>query len=167
MERKILYIDMDGVTCDFMSGVYEKFPYIEEMDSKNRESVIDYFLEENPRYFLKLPPIPGAIEAITILNNHYDIYFLTTPARNCEHSYMDKKIWLEQYIFQPLEMSNKNLILTHRKDLQIGDYLIDDRLVNGSESFTGKFLHFGEGKEFSTWKDILKYFSDINFDIKY
>ena len=35
------------------------------------------------------------------------------------------------------------MIITHRKDLLIGEYLIDDRLANGAEHFRGKLISFG------------------------
>jgi 5'(3')-deoxyribonucleotidase len=148
---------MDGVTCDFMSDISIKFPQIETTDSDTRESIIDYWLEVNPRHFLTLQPIDGAIETINRLSDFYDIYFLTTPARNCEHSYMDKKIWLDKHIFSHGKISDKKLILTHNKGLLKGAYLIDDRIVNGVENFEGEHLHFGEGKRFTNWNSIEEY----------
>lgn len=164
--KKILYVDMDGVMCDFMKEVYEAFPNIDKMDKTNQESVIDFFLEKNPRYFSCLPPIEGAIDTIRLLSEFYQIYFLSTPARNVPFSYMDKKKWLNEHIFSKMDISDKNLILTHRKDLAIGDYLIDDRLVNGSESFKGTFLHFGS-EEFPDWKHILEYFKNKDHDLTF
>ena len=35
------------------------------------------------------------------------------------------------------------MFITHRKDLLIGDYLIDDRLANGAKDFKGKLLRLG------------------------
>ena len=43
-----------------------------------------------------------------------------------------------------------------RKDLQIGDYLIDDSPRNGAAAFNGKWIHFGS-EEFTCWKDILNF----------
>lgn len=36
-----------------------------------------------------------------------------------------------------------------------GDYLIDDRLVNGVEKFEGELIHFGSEK-FKGWKEVLE-----------
>lgn len=157
IKKKILHIDMDGVTCEFMTEIINKFPSICETDDKTRESIIDYFLEVNPRYFGTLEPIPGAIDAIHYLSDYFEIYFLTTPARNCAHSYMDKKLWLDQHIFDHKKISDKKLIMTHNKGLLMGDYLIDDRIANGVAEFQGKHLHFGEDKDFPTWKDIIDF----------
>ena len=38
----------------------------------------------------------------------------------------------------------------------MGDYLIDDRLANGSDRFEGEHLLFG-GDEFPSWYEVLKY----------
>jgi 5'(3')-deoxyribonucleotidase len=54
------------------------------------------------------------------------------------------------------------MMITHRKDLLLGDYLIDDRLKNGASDFTGELLSFGwayeknEWNAYRTWEDILK-----------
>jgi 5'(3')-deoxyribonucleotidase len=62
-------------------------------------------------------------------------------------------LWLEKYYG---DLAKKRLILTNRKDLAIGDILIDDRLKNGSEKFNGKFIHFGT-KAFPDWKSVISF----------
>jgi len=55
------------------------------------------------------------------------------------------------------------MFITHRKDLLLGDYLIDDRTKNGAGEFSGELLQFGvnweTGKEgqFPNWQSILDY----------
>jgi 5'(3')-deoxyribonucleotidase len=68
-------------------------------------------------------------------------------------SYTDKRLWLEKYYG---DLAKKRLILTNRKDLAIGDYLIDDRLKNGSEKFKGMFIHFGT-KAFPDWESVITF----------
>ncbi len=46
--------------------------------------------------------------------------------------------------------ARKKLILTHRKDLNIGDFLVDDRTKNGAGEFMGEFIQFGTDK-FPDW----------------
>ena len=54
------------------------------------------------------------------------------------------------------------MIITHRKDLLLGDYLIDDREANGAKHFKGELISFGwayekdEWNEYPTWEDVLK-----------
>ena len=48
------------------------------------------------------------------------------------------------------------MFITNRKDMLIGDFLIDDRLANGAENFNGKLLRFGwdyEKKEWNEYRD--------------
>ena len=73
----------------------------------------------------------------------------------------DKRYWLEYYFG---EMFHKKLITTHRKDLLVGDYLIDDRLKNGAGEFKGKLLRFGYDwennntpNEYPDWDSVLNY----------
>ncbi len=51
----------------------------------------------------------------------------------------------------------KRLILTHNKNLNNGDYLIDDRLKNGADKFKGEHIHFGKD-EFLGWEEVVEYF---------
>lgn len=63
------------------------------------------------------------------------------------------------------EFAFKRLITTHRKDLLIGDYLIDDRTVNGAGEFTGEHIHFGTVK-FPNWEFVVKYLIDETLERK-
>ncbi len=48
------------------------------------------------------------------------------------------------------------MIITHRKDLVEGDYLIDDRGKNGTSEFKGEWIQFGS-ERFPDWKTVLDY----------
>ena len=50
----------------------------------------------------------------------------------------------------------KRLILSHHKNLNSGDFLIDDRTKNGAGEFGGEHIHFGTGK-FPDWKIVVQY----------
>ena len=50
----------------------------------------------------------------------------------------------------------KRLILSHHKHLNIGHFLIDDRLHNGADQFNGELIRFGSG-EFPDWKTVTQY----------
>jgi 5'(3')-deoxyribonucleotidase len=92
------------------------------------------------------------------LFNHYDVYFLSTPAWNAPMSFTGKRIWLETHFGKHAE---KRLILTHRKDLAIGDYLVDDTLRHGVTEFQGIHIHFGT-PEFPDWKVTLAHLINIS-----
>lgn len=42
------------------------------------------------------------------------------------------------------------------KNLNIGDFLIDDRTKNGADRFTGEHIHFGTSK-FPDWDTVVRY----------
>jgi 5'-nucleotidase len=50
----------------------------------------------------------------------------------------------------------KRLMLTHHKDLNKGDFLVDDRPNNGADKFDGEWIQFGSRK-FRSWRAVLKY----------
>lgn len=156
MDKKILYIDMDGVVADFDKAITKLAPNIplgDGPDYEVRSAMLDEIVIKNPGFFEGLKPIEGAIEAIEELKDKYDVYFLSTPMSAVPHSYMGKKIWIKEKFG---EWANKRLILTHRKDLCIGDILVDDRLKNGAGEFNGMRILFG-GDLYPSWKEVLNY----------
>ena len=48
------------------------------------------------------------------------------------------------------------MVITHRKDLCKGDYLIDDRGKNGTSEFEGEWIPFGTDR-FPDWQTVLDY----------
>ncbi len=48
--------------------------------------------------------------------------------------------WVQHYLG---EAAHKRLILTHHKNLNRGEYLIDDRTKNGAGEFSGEHIVFG------------------------
>lgn len=147
--NKVLYIDMDGVMADFETAVrsMEKNMIWDDVN-------VNRVCKNNPHIFEFLPEISDAISSIYVLKDKFDIYFLSTPMCNIPESYMGKRRWLMNKFGK---WSDKRLILTHRKDLCIGDYLIDDRPTkNGAGKFKGEFIHFGSDS-FQDWQAILKY----------
>lgn len=155
----ILYIDMDGVVADFQAAVDYYHPGLnigdvvsEEIYAVRKMKVENVCLENN-RIFRDLPIIPGGTQAIRELRRHFDIYFLSTPMWIVPHSFMDKRIWLEKHFGS---WSHERLILTARKDLCIGEFLVDDRLRNGVDRFTGEHIHFATEK-FPDWPSVTNY----------
>jgi 5'-nucleotidase len=155
--KKILYIDMDGVVADFWKAIQLNNPKIDNKKYfptyADQEKEVDAICERNPHIFKYLSPMKDAIELTKPLFKKFDVYFLSTPMYNIPESYTDKRLWLEKYYGS---LANKRLILTNRKDLAIGDFLVDDRLKYGSEKFQGDFIHFGT-KKFPDWKAVVKY----------
>ena len=131
--KKIVYFDMDGVLVDFMSGV-EKQP-------KEVKSVFKNRLDEIPNVFSVMNPYIDMLELIQdmFIDERYDVYILSSPSSDNPSSWTDKFNWVQKY----LPMFKRRLILSHNKNLNIGDYLVDDRTKNGAGEFTGEHIHYG------------------------
>jgi 5'(3')-deoxyribonucleotidase len=98
-------------------------------------------------------PVDGGIDAYHKLNEVYDVYILSTAPWNNPSAWIDKLHWVKKYLG---EAAHKRLILTHHKNLNKGDYLIDDRTKNGACEFEGEHIHFLTDK-FPNWKSVLNY----------
>lgn len=145
---KILYIDMDGVLVDFNR-------MLEENNLTTKEE-IDEYVDNTPGIFKDLKPIAGAIESFEILSQYFDTYILTTAPWKNITSWSDKREWITRHLG---ERGKKRLIITHRKDLNRGDYLIDDRLKHGVAEFDGEHIHFGN-EEIKDWQMVVDYLCD-------
>jgi 5'(3')-deoxyribonucleotidase len=139
---KILYLDMDNVLVDFESGIQQL----------NEEIKIQYAgkLDEVPDIFSKMKPLAGALESVEILAQYFDIYILSTAPWENPSAWKDKLMWIKKYL---PKIGYKRLIISHNKNLNIGDYLVDDRTKNGAGNFTGKHIHFGQ-RNFENWQKV-------------
>lgn len=147
-DKKILYVDMDGVIACFYTGCMSIDPNVEW-----EEEPVNRLVEANPRVFRNLPIIEGAKEAIQELKELYEIYFLSTPMWSVPESYTDKRLWLHDHYG---DWAEHRLILSKHKHLHIGHYIVDDRTVNGIEKFQGKHLHFATPK-FPNWDSVTQF----------
>lgn len=149
-KKKIIYIDMDDVLCDFFNTYLAALKQHPEI--KYPQSQIGFFRD--------LPPIKNAIESVKYLvaQEHFDVYILTAPSIKNPHCYTEKRLWVENYL--GIDMVKK-LIISCNKGLNKGDYLIDDYIEGkGQENFEGKILHFGS-EEYLNWEEIIYYFNRI------
>ncbi len=144
--RKILYIDMDNVLVDFQSA----FP-------KVSKSTLDEFegrLDDIPGIFSLMEPMTGAITAFTELSEKFDTYILSTSPWENPSAWSDKLIWVKKYL---PDHAYKRLILSHHKNLNSGDFLVDDRPEkNGADKFDGELIHF-TSPQFPDWKAVTDY----------
>ena len=101
-----------------------------------------------------MAPLKGAIEAYRYLADHFDVYILSTAPWKNPSAWSDKLLWVQKYLG---DVAYKRLILTHHKDLNRGDYLIDDRAKNGASDFEGELIAFGSD-QFPDWSAVVDYF---------
>ena len=143
--KQILYIDMDNVLVNFQSGIDRLEPFVK---SKYEDE-----LDNVPGIFSLMDPIPGAIDAFHRLCRKFDTYILSTAPWNNPTAWSDKVLWIQKYLGDD---AYKRLILSHHKDLNRGDYLIDDKRKNGAGEFEGELIEFGSEK-FPDWNVVVEY----------
>ena len=136
---------MDDVLVDFSSADSQLSNDVLEKYADNKDNI--------PGIFSLMQPLEGAIEAYEQLSQKYDTYILTSAPWDNPSAWSDKLIWVKKYLG---EQAHKRLILSHNKNLNMGDYLIDDRLKNGVLEFEGEHIHFGKEK-FPDWQSVLNY----------
>lgn len=132
-----MYLDLDGVVADLALGIKQitgaSVTIMEDFE-------VDQVGAENPDLFENLPLIEGAMDAINKLEKHFDLFFLSTAMWSVPASWSGKRIWVEKVFGDRFK---KKLILSHRKDLLMGAYLVDDRPhKNGAGEFTGIVIPF-------------------------
>ena len=150
MAKKIMYIDMDGGLADFgMAAALH--PLRKNKEYKGHPDHI-------PGIFSTIQPLPGAVKSFHLLCQDFDVYILSTAPWDNPSAWTDKRLWVEEWLGAN---ACKRLILSHHKNLNKGDYLIDDMggSDRGQTTFEGEWIHFGQDK-FPDWKAVLAYFYD-------
>ena len=128
---------MDGVIANFKKAA-------DEGGWKHRpDKNVDY---------RNLEVMPGAKEALMKLNEDFDIFIASTPPWARPDMWGAKREWLEEHF----PWLTRKLILTHRKDLLIGDILIDDSRWRGQPDFQGDWLWFGTSQRCLDWPSTLE-----------
>lgn len=143
--KKIIYIDMDNVLVDFPSAFDHYDAATLNQYDKNKDEI--------PNIFSKMKPLPGAVEAYNLLDKHFQVYILSTSPWDNPTALPDKLEWIKTH----LPNAFKNVIFSHNKHLNSGDYLIDDRVKNGAGDFPGEHIHFNHESGPKGWKETLKY----------
>lgn len=145
MGKKIVYVDMDNVLVDFRSAL----PFVPAQVRRE----YDGHLDDVPGIYSLMRPIPGAVVAFTELASLFDAYVLSTSPWDNPTAWSDKLNWVKTFLGKP---AYKRLILTHHKDLNRGDFLIDDRKKHGAGDFQGEHIHFGM-ERFPDWPAVMTY----------
>ena len=143
--KKVLYVDMDNVLVDFTTGI-QQLSEATLAEYKGR-------LDEVPGIFALMEPLEDAIASYHQLSSIFDTYILSTAPWHNPSAWSDKLHWVKKHLQDP---AYKRLILTHHKNLNKGDFLVDDRTKNGADRFAGEHLLFGS-KQFPDWPSVVDY----------
>ena len=136
--KKIIYIDMDGVISNF--------------DKAAKEGGWEHRPDLHVN-FRNLEVIPGAGEALRRLNHDFDIFIATTPPWSRPDVWGEKREWIGEHF----PWLKRKIIYTHRKDLLIGDILIDDSRWRGQPDFKGEWYWFNQDWDTRNWKACLEW----------
>ena len=160
MEKKRLFFDMDNVLVNFQSGLDKVDEDIKAQYRAKTPEEKDR-LDEIPGLFSLMEPMEGAVEAVHELSKVYDVFILSTAPWNNPSAWSDKVEWVKKHFDSEDKDPNKNpfhkrMIISHRKDLCEGDYLIDDRGKNGTSEFKGEWIQFGS-ELYPDWNSVVRY----------
>ena len=142
MNKYRIFIDMDGVIADFEKASNE-FQRIHGKTNRP-DKWVDY---------RNLDVIEGAIEAVAKLNADHEVFIASTPPWTRPEVWGHKREWIGEH-FPYLK---RKIILTHRKDLLIGDILIDDSRFRGQPDFQGEWYWFNKNWDNKNWKACLEW----------
>lgn len=112
-----------------------------------------------------MPPLPGAIEAVKVLDEHFELYVLSTAPWDNPSAWQHKIEWIRKHFGasrpSPTEPSPfyKKVILSHHKHLNQGAYLIDDRAANGASDFDGEWIRFASDV-YPDWESVVAHLTD-------
>ena len=112
---------MDNVLVDFKSGL--------KLQSEEILNEYKDRFDDIPNIFSQMLPMKNAIESFNLLAQKHDTYILSTAPWNNSSAWSDKLEWVKKYLGQS---AYKRLILSHHKNMNKGDYLIDDRTKHGA-----------------------------------
>ena len=148
--KRTLYVDMDNVIVDFRSGI-QRLP---EGVRQHVESQADPAFDDVPGIFALMDPMPHALECFAELAGHFDTYILSTAPWGNPSAWSDKLLWVKRHFGDgPSSPAYKRLILSHHKNLNAGDFIIDDRTARGVDRFVGTHIHFGT-ERFPDWPTV-------------
>lgn len=169
MSRKSIAIDMDNVIADVASHYitwYEKEYGIKVnpealLGVPESEAFPDNAIRKflyMPGFFRTVPVMPGAIEAVRKLMQHFDIY-IVSAAMEFPQSLIEKYEWLQEHF--PF-ISWQNIVFCGDKSIINTDYMIDDHVKNldycKGKTFiytAGHNIHIDRHTRVNNWQEVV------------
>lgn len=109
--KKRVFVDMDNVLVDFQSGL--------DLQSDEIKKEYEGRLDEIPGLFAEMKPMPGAIEAMHTLQEHFDLYICRCQEAQT-HISVDQRYGVRprgNYRHIPPAMGNRATIQTDETEL--------------------------------------------------
>lgn len=131
-----IYLDMDGVLCDFWGKVYEFFP-----DFKIKEPKTEVLWEailSIPNFWEGLKPLPDYRKLVDLcieLVGKENVYILSAGSRFDERAIPGKKKWLKHWL-SDIDESKFNFVpRKFKKDFANSDSLLIDDFAKNVKDF--------------------------------
>jgi hypothetical protein len=151
-----LFVDLDGVLCDFIGGFKKKFG-VSFFDVKEEDAW--KMVKAQPNLWLELDPFPGAIEFFNDLYIRYrypPMILTAVPKSSFIESSKNKKAWVRKYLGDIIVVPciggyNKAAYIQN-----LGDILIDDMYEKNLVPWNahgGVGIHHVEGSSYTTTYD--------------
>lgn len=171
--KKTIAIDMDGVIADIDTHYinwYERDYGIKLLPENIRGLTTDEAFGGatrkfvfTPGFFLTVPVMPGAVEALKTLSEIFDIY-IVSAAVEFPQSLTEKLEWLNTNF--PF-ITWKNIIFCGNKSIINTDFMIDD-LIRNLDTFKGETLMFNSlfnynhnhHRRVNNWQEVVEFFKD-------
>jgi hypothetical protein len=141
--------------------LYSVLPVMQWIDDRqrgiSRPSVLLAF-DDVLRYRHNGETASAALKAVHFLAQRFDLQFVIGGEADGWKEMEEKRAWVEENIGVP---AWNRTVLTTRKDLLLGDYLVDAHPEDArGDSFMGTLVPFG-GPGFRDWEETMTYFARI------
>lgn len=138
-----------------MHSVIPVIRWIDDQQNKRQRGIVYISIEETLERNGRI--LPSAEKGFKLLIENYDVRLVAALPTN-DRTYAAR---MQEWAFENLGVPTYNrLILTNRKDLLYGDYLVDGLESNGSLDFMSTRIDFGSDA-FKSWDDIIEYFGRL------
>lgn len=141
--------------------LYALLPLIQQIDDSQKGLVkpaVTVAFDDVLRFRHNLEEVGAAFRSVHRLAESYSLSFLIPAGSDDWDGAAEKKNWLQEHIGVP---AWDRVTVTARKDLLLGDYLIDahPESFHGAD-FLGTVIHFGS-EGFRSWPELMEYFSRL------
>lgn len=101
----------------------------------------------------RIDGVPEAMNAISELQKYFDLYFLIMVSWDNPSVLSDQVKWITHNFG---DIFKNQIVITCRKDLCKGDYLIDSSENSGASEFEGEWVRFGS-ENYPDWRSVILY----------